>query len=88
MRIVHGICIGMFIGWVIVLVWYVGTLRHRPKTPTPRRTRPPYAESLERLSAAVAGAHRETEPGAPSPDLAKCWEIWPDAPLNNRRKGR
>lgn len=39
-----------------------------------------YMDGLDRLAAAIAAAHRETEPGGPSMDLAECRAIWSDAP--------
>jgi len=67
--------------WAIFLTWWaLGPFTPGQPRPASRPRRRSYAEGLERLRAALEEARRETEPGAPSPDLDACQEIWPDAP--------
>lgn len=78
---VTAVAIGLCLLWLIALASYAATLRRSRRTAGahgPCR-RPSYAEGLERLRSAIADARRETQPGAPSPDLTRCQEIWPDA---------
>lgn len=78
---VNAVGIGLCVLWLIALTSYIASSRRSRRTAGvygPRR-RPSYAEGLERLRTAIAGAHRETQPGAPSTDLTRCQEIWPDA---------
>jgi hypothetical protein len=75
---VTAVAIGLCFLWLFALTWHAATLR-RTTGPRGPRCRPSYAEGLERMRAAVADARRETQPGAPSPDLTRCREIWPGA---------
>ncbi|MBE4783955.1 MULTISPECIES: hypothetical protein [Streptomyces] len=78
---VTAVAIGLCALWLIALTGYIASFRRSSRTAAVHgpRLRPSYAEGLERMRAAVAGAHRETQPGAPSSDLTQCQEIWPDA---------
>lgn len=78
---VTAVAIGLCGLLLIALTWHIASSRRTRRAAGVHgpRLRPSYAEGLERLRKAIAGAHRETQPGGPSPDLTRCQEIWPDA---------
>ncbi|MDX3066917.1 hypothetical protein PV518_32885 [Streptomyces sp. ND04-05B] len=78
---VTAVAIGLCGLWLIALTGYIASSRRARRMAGVHgpRLRPSYAKGLERMRAAVVGARRETQPGAPSPDLTRCQEIWPDA---------
>lgn len=87
MTAVNWLAAALFMAWALFLFWYFGTLHVcRQDRPSLGRRRPSYAEGLERMRAALTEAHRETEPGGTSPDLAACREIWPDAPTRTPKE--
>ncbi|MDT0567873.1 hypothetical protein RM704_10395 [Streptomyces sp. DSM 3412] len=85
---VNAVAIGLSVLWLIALTSYAATLRSPRRGPGVHGPpgRPSYAEGLERLRTAIAAARRETQPGAPSPDLSRCQEIWPDAPKHTPKE--
>lgn len=85
---VTAVAIGLCALWLIALAGYIASFRHSRRTARVHGPRlgPSYAEGLERLRTAIAGARRETEPGPPSPDLTRCQEIWPDAPKHTPKE--
>ncbi|MFI7014418.1 hypothetical protein [Streptomyces sp. NPDC050164] len=81
MTAVNLLAAALLMAWAVFLAWWaLGPFHIRRPRPAATPRRPSYAEGLARMRAALEEAHRETEPGGPTPDLDACREIWPDAP--------